>query len=187
MMKTPSSEIPPGMTAPSREEIAAVSRYMDVLYQRLAHSTKFMSVAVITVGVMLVFALLPGAKEESLRERVLAAGFGAVLIALGIRGLRSLVRDREQSKSFHAGEFTVLHGSVGEIRLNTEKFGVMSARFRCPDGTLLKEYYALRQEGLEVGTSMLLVHYETKGPGRKSFTRAFTPFMLSEEGLKKVR
>lgn len=86
-------------------------------------------------------------------------------------------------QAFKNGEFRVLNGTATEISANMEYPGCCNVRFRSEQGELMKLMCTVRVEGLQEGTPLLLA-YADDTVVKGGISRTFTPYMLTEDGLK---
>ena len=84
---------------------------------------------------------------------------------------------------FQNGQFQILEGNVAEIFANMEYPGCCNVRFQSAKGETLKMLCTVRQEELQVGTPLLLA-YADENVVKGGISRAFTPYMMTEEGLR---
>lgn len=69
-----------------------------------------------------------------------------------------------------------------ESSMHPDYPGVSNIRFQSWKGENAVGWYRVRQEGLQIGTPLLLV-YVDKSVINRGICRTFTPYMLSDEGL----
>lgn len=95
----------------------------------------------------------------------LVIGLIAFILAFGT--FRTKKKYLNNIQVFQNGQFQVLEGNVTEIFANMEYPGCCN----------------VRQEELQVGTPLLLA-YADENVVKGGISRAFTPYMMTEEGLR---
>jgi hypothetical protein len=87
-------------------------------------------------------------------------------------------------KNFEAGNFRVLDAVVLEITANPSTPGVSNVRCGDRNGHQIPGLFRARQEDLAVGANILYVCGTFEGE-KRPMERVFTPYMLTDEGIKK--
>lgn len=163
-----------GMRVPSDEEKDSIIKYMNAYYNMRQKTCKKCSVIFLVIGVILAFA------------GSIAGIFALILGIISIFGSFAAIRSRkhfvEDNKVFLDGDFLVLDGYVKRIEADTENPGQSSVLYES-ENQKYSGMFTVRHEGLEVGLPLLLV-YVSPDKIAGGVRRAFTPFMLSEAGLK---
>lgn len=165
-----------GFRVPSEGELAAVVRYAAAYFQSRIRTSKMIAAFLTSIG----FILLLGS-----RGNLPAILFGVVLFAASFACVAEKNRLKEKVHVFEAGNFRVLDGTVCEITVNYDTPGVSNVKFLSCSGQKFNRWCGVRQEALAAGTPLLLV-YVDKTAIRGGITWAFTPFMLTKEGIAYV-
>ena len=181
MMRTVKIDEMTGFRRPSEEERAGVSRHMRYYYNTTTKQTRIIGIILAVLGALLIIGGIAG-------RNVIGAVLGAAAIAGAVMAFRTLSAYRKETDRFERGDFRVLDGKVSKRELCPDIPGVSSVEFTSLTGQVADGMFEVRQEGLEIGTPLLLVYVsgEERKEGGK-FTWAFTPFMLTEEGARKHR
>jgi hypothetical protein len=87
-------------------------------------------------------------------------------------------------KNFETGNFYVLDAVVLEITANPDNPGISNVRCGDRNGNQIPGLFRARQEGLAVGANILYVRGIFEGE-KHPLERVFTPYMLTDEGIKK--
>ena len=164
-----------GFRAPSEYERKAVSHYFQKWFQKRIKFCKRCSSVLCAIGVLNV------AFYES-------AGILAIILALIAFGMAFICiwtkkENQEKIQVFAQGHFQILDGMVSEISVNPDSPGFSNVRFQSKYGEVLSIWCAVRQEELQIGTPLILAYVDDKTVKGGIF-RAFSPYMLTEEGLK---
>ena len=175
-----------GIRVPTQEEIARIGRYMRCYYQDNDRLTRILMPAFLVLGLLLVCGVLLGVAKAT-SQRLAFLLLGLILLGVGISGMVHLRTLEARIRPFEQGAFHVVNGSVGEISPNLRYPGIQNVRFVSAGGIALDGYYEARQEELQLGTPLLLVFIKKDEWRFGDFQWVFTPFMLTEEGIKKHR
>ncbi len=163
-----------GMRPPTEEERESIVQYYERLYGDQNLNTKRFGAVAVVLGILCLFGYVSG---SSLMLIVAIAFFGLAAFMIG---------GKKVIKPFLAflrtGDFTVTEGTVCGISATAETPGVKNVRFRSAEGRETQKMYPARQEGLSIGTPLILVYADKEKAGYE-LNRVFTPFMLSEKGL----
>lgn len=81
------------------------------------------------------------------------------------------------------GNFKVMNGQVCEFKSHWESPGAYYANVISEYGEKIDTPFLVRGEGLEIGTPVLVV-YVNPQTIKGGLVRAFTPYMLTSEGIK---
>lgn len=161
-----------GLRRPEEQERQAISCYFEKYFSDSQKMQKKMAVLLCVFGVL---------SMSSFKATGLIVG--AVLFAL-VYSIYSNVRSyRGKIAAFQKGEFWVLEGKVTEFSIHPDYPGVFNARFQSLLGEDAPGWFRVRQEGVQIGTPLLLMYAE-KDVMKKDIYRTFTPHVLTEDGLK---
>ena len=172
-----------GLRFPTEEEKAAVAEAVSAGLSANIRLTKAMGILLPAVGLLLAAGAVSGTVQGTAARAVLFI-LAVIGIAAGLSAFAHVRRMRAQIGAFCDGQFRVADGRVGRIEVNPEMPGISNASFVTGRDEELAGLYRVRQEGLEEGTPLLLVRWEERG---REETRAFTPFMLTGEGIRRHR
>lgn len=164
-----------GYRNPEKNEIENISSYFEQVFR---HTITVCRVAVV---LSCIIAIIDITAYDSYGW--LSVVIGVVALASALSAVRTAKRNKKSIQMLKEGNFQVLEGKVMEISANTEYPGVSNVRFQSVYGEVMKEWCAVRMEGLEIGTPLLLA-YADENVVKKGISRAFTPYMLTEEGKK---
>ena len=122
---------------------------------------------------------------------VITPGAGYIMILLALISyilVFKLIYDSKTMRvilqGFQDVRFRVLDGTVSAIQLNPTTPGAWNVRFTSLYGQTCDRWFLAREEGLEMGSPLLLVTVDWDAV-KKDITRVFTPFMMTEEGSRK--
>ncbi len=90
---------------------------------------------------------------------------------------------KAESQIYEKGAFKVIDGYVSEKAPNTEKVGYVNVWFK--SNSYSNGWYQVRVEDVEVGTRLILAKPDIQ-IGKKLVCHVYTPFMLTDEGIKKL-
>lgn len=170
-----------GFRIPTKEETTDVSRHMHAYYRSLKRKTIASGIVLTVMGVLL---LIGGISAHNM----LGFGLGITAAAGAVCAFYYSLTVMSELLVFEKGEFYVMDGNVSRIEVCPDTPGMSSVEFTSVFGQTADGVFEARQEGLEMGTPILLVYVpKEKVSGLKAFTWVFTPFMLTEEGAKKHR
>lgn len=164
-----------GFREPNEQEKDFIGRYFEKIFR---YNKK------VSVGLAVILWVAGGFALVS----VMVRGIPAAIISMGffIAAFFTIkhMRDNEKKiQAFKNGEFRVLNGTATEISANMEYPGCCNVRFRSEQGELMKLMCTVRVEGLQEGTPLLLA-YADDTVVKGGISRTFTPYMLTEDGLK---
>lgn len=164
-----------GFRKPNEQEKDFIGRYFEKIFQ---YDKK------VSMGLAVILWVAGGFALVS----IMVCGITAAIISMGFFIAAFLatkhMRDNEKKiQAFKNGEFRVLDGTATEISTNMEYPGCCNVRFCSKHGELLKLMCTVRVEGLQEGTPLLLA-YADDTVVKGGIFRAFTPYMLTEDGLK---
>ena len=170
-----------GFRSPTQSEINSVSKYMKAYYRTNSKISGIAGIILATLGLLLVNGSRGG-------NSFLPLILGGCSLAGAFMALYNTFTNRKEAARFAKGEFHVLDGKVTDIQMTPEIPGVNIVKFTSNRGQTLDGWFEVRREGLRIGTPLLLV-YIPKEEERKTgdFQWAFTPFMLTEEGIRRHR
>ncbi len=165
-----------GIRAPTPEEVRRITRYYEHLYRENDKSLRVLN----TVFFVLGFICAWGYTVNGASSLVVAA----IFLAMGFGMLRARRKSDADLEIFRRGDFIVIPGRVCGIWVETTGLlGVSDVEFISEGGRRLDARFHARRTQLQMGTPLLLMHVDEKTL-KHGMTRVFTPFMLSEEGLK---
>lgn len=164
-----------GFREPNEQEKDFIGRYFEKIFR---YNKK------VSVGLAVILWVAGGFALVS----VMVRGIPAAIISMGffIAAFFTTKHMRDNEKmiqAFKNGEFRVLNGTATEISANMEYPGCCNVRFRSEQGELMKLMCTVRVEGLQEGTPLLLA-YADDTVVKGGISRTFTPYMLTEDGLK---
>lgn len=159
-----------GFRRPKEQERQAISRYFERYFSDSQKMQKRMVVLLCAFGVF------------SMSFKVTGLIIDAVLFAAVYSIYRNVRSYQRKIAVFQKGEFWVLEGKVTELSVHPDYPGVFNARFQSLLGEDAPGWFRVRQEGVQIGTPLLLMYAE-KDVMKKDIYRTFTPYMLTEDGL----
>ena len=152
-----------------------IGQYFEKVFQHQMKTCMGLSIIFCAIGIFCVSAC-------SVRGFLsLVIGLIAFILAFGT--LRTKKKYLNNIQVFQNGQFQVLEGNVAEIFANMEYPGCCNVRFQSAKGEILKMLCTVRQEELQVGTPLLLA-YADENVVKGGISRAFTPYMMTEEGSR---
>lgn len=165
-----------GFRKPNEYEKEWIGRYFEKVFQGKIKVYKGISSILCVVGVFSMSAYSVGG--------IMAFVIGIVAFALVFDTIWKKKEYQENIRALKNGQFQVMEGNVAEIFADTEYPGCCNARFQSLRGETLKMLCTVRQEELQIGTPLLLA-YADESVIKGGISRAFTPCMLTEEGMKR--
>ena len=164
-----------GFRKPNEQEKDFIGRYFEKIFQ---YNKK------VSVGLAIILWVAGGFALVS----IIVRGISAAVISVGFLIAAFLttkhMKDNEKKiQAFKNGEFRVLEGTATGISANMDYPGCCNVRFRSRQGELMKSMCTVRVKGLQEGTPLLLA-YADDTVVKGGISRAFTPYMLTEDGLK---
>lgn len=164
-----------GLRRPTIQEHKKIAKYFDGFYAARIRTCSRLSVVLCVLGVIFFSSFS-------------TLGIPAIVIgALGFIWAFKLIRDKKAFQNwnhiFEEGQFFVLEGAVKEIGTNIDRTGADNVKFISVHGQVLDEWYVARQEYLHVGAPLLLV-YVDENMIKGGYSHVFTPYMLTEGGMK---
>ncbi len=170
-----------GFRSPTQSEINGVSKHMKAYYQANSKISEIAGIILATLGLLLINGSGDG---NSFLTLILGGGS----LAGAVMALYNTFTNKQKAVRFEKGEFYVLEGTVTNIQMAPEMPGVSSVEFTSNWGQTLDGRFEVRHEELQIGTPLLLVYIPKKeGKITGDFQWAFTPFMLTEEGIRRHR
>lgn len=164
-----------GFRRPDEHEKEWIGRYFEKIFQGNIKVYKGISSILCVVGIFSMSAYSVGG--------IVALVIGIAAFALAFVTIWKKKGYQENIRAFKNGQFQVLEGNVAEIFANMEYPGCCNVRFQSARGETLKMLCTVRQEELQIGTPLLLV-YADESVIKGGISRTFTPYMLTEEGMK---
>ena len=164
-----------GFRDPNACEKEFIGQYFEKIFQHQIKTCKGLRIILCVIGIFCVSAC-------SVRG-FLALVIGIIAFILAFGTFRTKKEYLNNIQVFKNGQFQVLEGNVTEIFANMEYPGCCNVCFQSAKGETLKTLCTVRQEELQVGTPLLLA-YADESVVKGGISRAFTPYMMTEEELK---
>ncbi|MCD7893378.1 MAG: hypothetical protein LUG60_06710 [Erysipelotrichaceae bacterium] len=165
-----------GIRRPTLDEINKITRYYEHLYQTNDRTHKTLIVVFSVLGIVSMFAYTTSGLG--------AIVVGIIFLTIAFQLIRGVFEAEAHLNVFRSGDFIVIPGSVYKIMTDTTDLpGVSDVWFMSLGGKKLNLEFQVRRTDLQIGTPLLLIHVD-EDKIKHGLTRVFTPFMLSEEGLK---
>ena len=164
-----------GFRRPDTHEKEWIGRYFEKIFQGNIKVYKGLSSILCVAGIFSMSAYSVGG--------IVALAIGIAAFALAFGTIWKKKGYQENIRALKNGQFQVLEGNVAEIFENMEYPGCCNVRFQSSRGETLKMLCTVRQEELQIGTPLLLA-YADESVIKGGISRAFTPYMLTEEGMK---
>lgn len=164
-----------GFRKPNEQERKSISCYFQNVFQGTIRTCKNVSTILCVIGVLAMGSYgINGVVGIGIGLLAFAAAFAAIWTKKKYEGNIQILKN---------GQFQVLEGKVIEMSTNTEYPGVANVRFQSVQGEVMEMLCTVRMENLQIGTPLLLA-YVDKSTIKGGISRAFTPYMLTEEGMK---
>jgi len=165
-----------GIRRPTPDEVYKITRYYEHLYGKNIRRNKTLSTVFIVLGLFCMCGYTVSG--------VVSIVVGVIFFAIAFGFIKGKNEAKAKLNVFRSGDFTVIPGSVCEIKTDTTgMLGVSVVRFISHGGKKPDAQFEVRRTQLQVGTPLLLIHVD-EDKIRHGLTRVFTPFMLTEEGLE---
>lgn len=168
-----------GLRRPTDDETAIVGEYMRLYFRPLFRTYLIACTLCAILGGVFVLGSFQDYQDGT-------SVFPELVIGLClVAGIPFFVKERNDDHAmldmFLQGDFNVLDGKVSRI-IRIERTAWNGIEFVSDYGEVFPiKPLAVRLEGLKTGIPILLVVMEN---GKKDFIKAFTPFMLSHEGIR---
>lgn len=174
----------PELRAPTPKEKELISKHIKTYYKSNKKYGKILNIIYLIFGIVFILngLLNQGSSNDIMFSLVLVVIFilGEILIK------RSINNQDKKIHIFDTSDFQVADGTATDITTNAEYPGVDNVRFCDKHGEIYPSIYRVRQEELETGTPLLFLYInKEKSPTGREFTRVFTPYMLTDEGIEK--
>lgn len=164
-----------GFRNPNEYEKAFIGQYFEKIFRQKIKVCKGLSTILCVIGIFCMSAYSVSG--------FLALVIGIIAFALAFETIWTKNGYQKKIQAVKNGQFQVIEGNVTEIFAEMEYPGCCNVRFQSSRGETLKMLCTVRQEGLQIGTPLLLAYVDecvVKG----GMSRTFTPYMLTEEGMK---
>ncbi|MCD7744961.1 MAG: hypothetical protein LUI13_06745 [Lachnospiraceae bacterium] len=165
-----------GVRKPTQDEIYKITRYYEHLYRNGERSLRPLIVVFAALGLICICGYTVSGTASVV--------IGIIFLAIAVGLIKGQMDGNPELNVFRSGDFIVIPGSVCEIKTDTTgMLGVSVVKFMSHGGKKLNGEFEARRTELQVGTPLLLIHVD-EDKIKHGLTRVFTPFMLTEEGLK---
>ncbi|MCD7883654.1 MAG: hypothetical protein LUI87_08125 [Lachnospiraceae bacterium] len=165
-----------GVRKPTQDEIYKITRYYEHLYRNGERTLRPLIVVFVALGLICIYGYTVSGTASVV--------IGIIFLAIAVGLIKGQMDGPSELNVFRSGDFIVIPGSVYEIITDsTGMLGVDDVKFMSRSGIKLDVEFRVRLTQLKVGTPLLLIHVD-EDKIKHGLTRVFTPFMLSEEGLK---
>lgn len=135
-------------------------------------------------GIIIILAILEILFRLGLKNgRIFLDIVGIVFLGIAFKVLLDKNNEKRKISVFKNGNFKVLDGQVCEFKSHSESPGVYHANVISADGEKIDTSFLLRGEGLKIGSPVLVVYADPQTI-KGGLIRAFTPYMLTNEGIK---
>ena len=177
-----------GLRRPSINEIKVVSEYMRAYCTKSQSTVEKFGLILLICGLVLI---IPGTIKIFQGEAM--ATFLVLLGVLAIIGFISTeygVQNTEKEiEVFCRGKFRVVEGLVSKIKdHSTTPLGTVDIEFTSMYGQVLNRSFNVKKNKVEINTHLLLVYIDKEDNTIiKKFSQVFTPYMLSEDGIKNMK
>lgn len=164
-----------GFRKPIENEKDKICRYFENIYRSKKRLFQIFNIIFV---VMAIFTLDLRHTNGSF------AVFTGLISIAGILGMIWTKRSyRKNIQPFLIGDFHLLEGKVSEISTNMEYPGAVNVRFQSAEGETWNMVGTVRKEGVQIDSPLLLVYAENAAV-KEGISRVFTPYMLTDEGMK---
>lgn len=165
-----------GFREPTEKEGNAIEEFFTAYFQRAIKTCRRLSSITSALGI--IFMALYATTG------ILSIIVGLLLFVATFWTIWKKKGFQENIGVFKRKNYRVLDGSVYERSVH-ETPGTELVKFVSQYGEKLKETHIVNSRDLEIGTRLLLVYV---GPDQMKggFSYAFTPYMLTEEGMRKT-
>lgn len=166
-------------TKPSTDEIIGVSRYMEAANKKETQGAKICAIISFVIAACAVMPIYDGIGARILLF-LLCGAIGAIMVV-------GIVRGNKVVESVKGGNFKTLHGTVWRIiprptMENGPDFRDIVVEIKFSDDSI--QEFIVRKYDVDVGTPVTVIYCSYTSS--KMYIKAFTPFMLSQDGPEKA-
>ncbi len=166
-----------GFRHPTEYEIQRVSACIELSNNKSIRRNKRLKIFFMAMGIFMVTT--SGTQDYPL----VIISIGIVCLLLGLLCVfnrKTLIMENNAVKK---GNFYVRDGYISKLEANATTTGCLNAVFTSVEGTFTDRYYRVRTEQVTEGTPAILVHIYYD-PAKAAHKYLFTPFMLTDEGIR---
>ena len=166
-----------GFRYPTEYEIQQISACIELSNSKSIRRNKRLYIFFMVMGVSMITT--SGTQDSPLV--IVAIGF--VFLALAMLCICNKKTMTMETDAVKKGSFCVRDGYISKLGANRTTTGCLNAVFISVDGTFKDGEYRVRCEQVAEGTCAILVHVYFN-PQKPPHRYLFTPFMLTDEGIR---
>lgn len=167
-----------GFRYPTSGEMNQISQWFEVYYNALIKLAKTLRRIFCVVGLFFCGSL--GFNSEVSITSIVVAIVCFVIVLYCIKAKNNYTNIISEFKS---GRFVVMEGIISKMETNPEYMNCVNVRITSVNSSCSEEWYRVRKEFVSIGSSIILVCSNSNNI-KKTIKMAFTPFMLTDEGIK---
>ena len=178
-MKTTKNNNLEAYRLPTHEETNKIYKWVSEYNSSKIRKNKVLSTMLSVAG--LVFFGSIGV--NSIGTTIVGLILGFICFFLVFLCIKEKNKSIDENAGFLSGEFFVLDGTVSKIETNIDTPGCINVWFLSEDQQFNEGWYRVRQEKIEIGTSIILVLPNSERT-KDFLSHVFSDFMLTDEGIK---
>lgn len=164
--------------SPNSYELKQISKYFEIYYMAHIKIVKALSRIFCVLGLIFLGAI--GFNTERSMISIILGILCFIIVFLCIKTKNNYVNIISE---FNNGKYVVMDGIITKMERNPDNMKCVNVWFTSNNGSYNDGWYKIREEFASVGSDIILV-YLNSGSSRKPIKMAFTPFMLTDEGIK---